>query len=310
MLNYNLKLFGYNKLFDHFVNLDIRNNLPSKILLSGQEGIGKSIFSLHLINYLFSKSEKTKYNIQENTINSESPSHYLVRSLSHPNFYLIQKDKDKKNIEIEKIRHMLNFLNKSSFDANKKIILIDGAENLNMNSSNALLKSLEESNDQNLFILTHNTNRKILDTIKSRCLIFKLNLNHSFIHNIVNQHFNKNLYVVLNGEFKNIIVSPKFLINHIIFAQTNNLDLESLDIKGTIDFIIDNKAYKKNEFISNNFQTYIEIYFSQMYLKTKDYKYYDNFLKIVYENNLINKFNLDLETFFIKLHNRYFNTKI
>ena len=44
-----------------------------------------------------------------------------------------------------------------------------------------------------------------------------------------------------------------------------------------------------------------------MYLKTKDYKYYDNFLKIVSENNLINKFNLDLDSFFIKFEKKYLN---
>ena len=67
---------------------------------------------------------------------------------------------------------MIDFLNKSSFDNFKKIVFINGVENLNVNSSNALLKSLEESNLQNLFILTHDINKKILDTINSRCLNF------------------------------------------------------------------------------------------------------------------------------------------
>ena len=35
---------------------------------------------------------------------------------------------------------MINFLNKSSFDNKKKLFLIDGVEDLNINSSNALLK--------------------------------------------------------------------------------------------------------------------------------------------------------------------------
>ena len=38
-----------------------------------------------------------------------------------------------------------------------------------------------------------------------------------------------------------------------------------------------------------------------MYLKTKENKYYNNFLKIVSENNQINKFNLDLDSFFHKI---------
>ena len=78
-------------------------------------------------------------------------------------------------------------------------------------------------------------------------------------------------------------------------------------MRSIIKYIIINKSYKKNNFIINNFQSYIEIYFTKMYMKTKDYKYYDNFLKIVSENNLINKFNLDLDSFFIKFENKYLN---
>ena len=46
---------------------------------------------------------------------------------------------------------MINFLNKSSFNNLKKIILIDGVENLNINSSNALLKSLEDQMIKNVY---------------------------------------------------------------------------------------------------------------------------------------------------------------
>ena len=42
-----------------------------------------------------------------------------------------------------------------------------------------------------------------------------------------------------------------------------------------------------------------------MYLKTKEYKYYESFLNIISENNLINKFNLDLDSFFIKFEHKY-----
>ena len=156
MLNINLKLFAYNKLFNELVSLDNESKLPSRILITGQEGIGKSTFSLHFINYLFSKNELNKYDTKENKINQNSSSYNLIKNLSHPNLFYVSKNDGKKNIEIEQIRNMISFLNKSSFNNNKKVILIDGAEYLNASSSNALLKSLEESGDQNLFILTHN----------------------------------------------------------------------------------------------------------------------------------------------------------
>ena len=308
MIDYSLKLFSYKKLFNHFVFLDQKNNLPSRIIITGQEGIGKTTFAFHLINYLLSKDEINKYDIEENKINTQSVSYNLVKNLSHPNFNLITKSDAKKDIEIEQVRRMINFLNKSSFDNNKKIILIDSAEDLNNNSSNALLKSLEESNQQNIFILTHNSNRKILDTIKSRCFIYKLNFNFTEVSKIVSEYFGENIYDDLNDSFKLVINNPNFLINHIKFMKENNLNLNSSDIVSVIEFIISNKSYKKDSFISNKFQTYIEIYFTNMYLKTKDIKYYDNLLKIVTENNMINEFNLDLDSFFIKFEDKFLKT--
>ncbi len=307
MLNYNLKLFSHKKLFNDFVNLYLINKLPLRIILSGQKGIGKCSFALHFINYLFSKKEITKYNTSDNLINSDSKSFHLINNLIHPNFYFVKKKDDKKNINIDQIRQMFNFLNKSSFNNSKKVILIDGIEDLNINSSNALLKNLEESNSNNIFILIHDINLPIVDTVKSRCLSFKLNFNFADVEYVVSDYFNEHLYENLNHDFKVNKLSPKFIIDHINYLNENNLDLTSYNIEKTIQHIIEKKSYKKNIFIINSFQSYIEIFFTKMYLKTKDYKYYDNFIKIVTETSLINKFNLDLDSFFIKFEDKYLN---
>ena len=307
MLNYNLKLFSHNKLFNDFVNLDLKNKLPSRILLTGNEGIGKCTFALHFINYLFSKNETIKYNLSDNTINAISKSYNLINNLTHPNLSFISKVDEKRNIDIAQIRQMISFLNQSSLNNYKKIILIDGVEDLNLNSANALLKSLEESNFNNLFILIHNINRPILDTVRSRCITYKLNFNFHDVKSILSDHFNDNLYDKLNLDFKAATLSPKFIINHINFINENKLDLKTCDIESVIKYIIEKKAYKKNYFIINYFQSYIEIYFTKMYLRTKDYKYYDNFISTITETNLINKFNLDLDSFFIKFENKYLN---
>ena len=307
MKNYNLRLFSYSNLFNTFVNFENQNKLPSRILLSGNCGIGKSTFVFHFINYILSKNEIYAYDIQKNLVNKDNRSYQLIKNLSHPNFFLLFKNDGKKNIEIEQVRNMINFLNKSTFNNQKKIIFIKDAEFLNMNSSNALLKSLEEANNQNLFILTHNSNIKILDTVKSRCINYKMNFKSSEMKNVITDYFEANLYDELNNDFKSPFFSPNFLINHINFVNENKLDLSSTDTVALIRYVIDNKSYKKNDFIINNFLDYLEIYFSNMYLKTKEYKYYNSFLKIVSENDLINKFNLDLDSFFIKFENNYLN---
>ena len=84
MIDYSLKLFSYKKLFNHFVFLDQKNNLPSRIIITGQEGIGKTTFAFHLINYLLSKDEINKYDIEENKINSQSVSYNLTKSGRRP----------------------------------------------------------------------------------------------------------------------------------------------------------------------------------------------------------------------------------
>ena len=58
-------MFGHDKLFNHLVDLDKKGKLPQKILLTGQEGIGKTTFALHFINYLLSKNEINKYNLKK-----------------------------------------------------------------------------------------------------------------------------------------------------------------------------------------------------------------------------------------------------
>ena len=80
--------------------------------------------------------------------------------------------------DIEQIKNMKNFLNITSFSNKPKIVLIDGSEYLNLSSSNSLLKSLEENLNNVFFILVHDIKKKLLTTIKSRCIQFKFFLNN------------------------------------------------------------------------------------------------------------------------------------
>ena len=68
---------------------------------------------------------------------------------------------EKKNIDVAQIRKMINYTNKSTFNNKSRFILIDNIENLNKNSVNALLKIVEEPNDNIFFILINNNEKKI-----------------------------------------------------------------------------------------------------------------------------------------------------
>ena len=150
------KLFGHNELFFHLKNLYSQEKLPNKILFSGEKGIGKSTLSYHLINYILSYEEEFSYDSTNLTINTENKSFKLIQNKSNPNFILIDVSEDKKNIDINQIRNLIVDLNKSSFNSKPRIVLIDNIELLNINSVNALLKILEEPNDNINFLLIKN----------------------------------------------------------------------------------------------------------------------------------------------------------
>ena len=59
------------KSFKSLVALHLQNKLPNKILLSGKNGIGKSTFGYHFINYIFSLDEKDSYDLKNFSINQQ-----------------------------------------------------------------------------------------------------------------------------------------------------------------------------------------------------------------------------------------------
>ena len=170
----NKNLYGYKEIFTNLKELFDNNCLPNKIIFSGEKGIGKSTFAYHLTNYIFSLSEENKYDFENNCVDVNNYSYNLILKNTHPNFFLISNDADKNNIQISKIREMINFTNKSSFNNLCKIIIIDNIELLNTNSVNALLKIIEEPNNNIFFFLVHNNKKQILDTLKSRCIKYNL----------------------------------------------------------------------------------------------------------------------------------------
>ena len=103
---------------------------------------------------------------------------------------------------------MINYANKSAFNNKERIILIDNAENLNLNSSNALLKIIEEPNDNVFFILVFDNNKKILETVKSRCLKFNFAIySYEWIY-ITNQIIQRDINDIIDLD----LINPEYLV--------------------------------------------------------------------------------------------------
>ena len=302
------RLFTHNNIFLNIIKLYNENKLPNKILFSGQKGIGKATMAYHLINYIFSKNEDYNYDITNLQINDENKSYKLVLSNSHPNLHLIDLIDEKKVIEISQIRSMINYTNKSSFNNKERIILIDNVENLNLNSLNALLKIVEEPNENVFFILIFDNSKKILDTLKSRCLKFNFNLSIDKSVDVTNKIINKNIFDLINKDLICCYNTPGDYINLLNFSSSSKIDILNTVLKKFLVNLIDEKYYKKNNFVKNNIYKFLELYFlNLMNLKDSQKKInllYKYFTRKIYK---MKKFNLDEESFFIEFKTKVLN---
>ena len=301
------KLLGFNYLFNHFVKLLSNKEFPNKIMISGPKGIGKSTFAYHIINYIFSKNEQNSYDIKECKIQSENRSFQLIKNLSHPNFYLIDLLDAKKVIEISQVRKAISYSQKSSFNDNYRIVLIDNIEYLNLYSANALLKIIEEPNEKLFFILIHNSSKKIIKTLQSRCIIYKKNFTYEENLSIASDLANVNLKNFFNESIINHYSTVGDLLSLYNFSIKNKLDVKKLSLKDLLLYLINFKIYKNSPDLTNLTFKLIESYFYYSFLNNKNldiYKLYEYFIKKI---DYTNKFNLDIESLFLEFKNKVTN---
>ena len=301
----NTKIYGMENFFKEIAGLYNQKKMPNKILLSGKKGSGKSTLAYHLINYFLSKDEEFKYNLENFSINKDNKSYKLLQNNSHPNFYLIDLLTEKKSIDIGQIREMINYTNKSSFNDMARFILIDNVENLNKSSVNALLKIIEEPNKNVFFILISNSEKKILPTLKSRCITFKVNLTFDKSINISNSILKKNILAFVNYDLISHYNSPGEIISLFNFAEEKVINLKDHTVSSFIKLIIESNYYKKNKPVKILLINFIELFFLRKYMITNTkislINFYHKFIKKIYDTE---KFNLDEESLFLEFKSK------
>jgi DNA polymerase III subunit delta' len=139
---------------------NIRINLSNAIesgtlshahLIIGESGIGKSLIAKEIAAKVLGKTDIKQY----------------VDMLEFKN--------KKRSIGIDDVRIIIEEINKRPYEGNNKVIIIYEGEKITSQAQNALLKTIEEPpKGVYIFILCENS-ELILETIKSRCQIHRLN---------------------------------------------------------------------------------------------------------------------------------------
>lgn len=178
------------------------------------------------------------------------------------NFYEVDKNNLfvlKDDNESLKISDVKLFVSKSNIKSNYKfqIFLFENIQRLTLESSNSLLKFLEEPWIWNIVILTSKSDSMILDTILSRVVKIDINweenINNSiFFKDMISSFFEKNDISIYWYFFDDKKIEKgdylKFLETLFLYLKDNSLRIDLLEeIEKSINFIIKNNSIPKYE---------------------------------------------------------------
>ncbi len=151
--------------WSNFVNAKNQDHLPHAILLVGEEGIGKLKLAKRMAKSLLCMNTTA-----DNTeACQQCVSCKTYHSFSNPDYLEIRLLEDKKQIGVDQIRALSEFLTFSRSYNTHRVVIINPVERMNLNAANSLLKSLEEPTPETIIILVTAKVSDLLATIKSRC---------------------------------------------------------------------------------------------------------------------------------------------
>jgi DNA polymerase-3 subunit delta' len=170
---------------------EMHGRVPHALLFHGRTGVGK----LHLAETL-AQSLLCENQSKHRLACGACAACIWFAAGNHPDYRLVQpeilsaveddgetdeaseegKKKPSKQIKIEQIRALRDFLNVGSHRNGYRVVLIHPAESMNPGSANALLKNLEEPTAGVIFLLVSHQPKKLLPTVRSRCHALALSL--------------------------------------------------------------------------------------------------------------------------------------
>lgn len=159
-------LFWLTKPWQELVKRAGQNRLPHALMLSGSNAVGKTEFAQHLAQWLLCLDENK---LPQGKPCEQCHSCNLFKAGNHPDYIYIEPEGKSKQILIGQIREANQRLTETPSISSSQVLIINPADVMNINASNAFLKTLEEPPGAARIILLSDYYGAIMPTIKSRC---------------------------------------------------------------------------------------------------------------------------------------------
>lgn len=177
-----MELLGQSRAVGSFLEAFNTGRLHHGWLITGPRGVGKATLAWHIARFLISQPLESGPSLFGDTpaattlsISPDHPVAHRVAAMSEPSLFLLRRPVDEKTgklktvISVDEVRRLKNFFSLSATDGGRRVVIVDAADELNIQAANALLKFLEEPPANTTILLVSHQPSRLLPTIRSRC---------------------------------------------------------------------------------------------------------------------------------------------
>ncbi len=144
------KIVGHKNIIDSINNRKLNDSFSHANLIVGNDGIGKSVVAKYMSAQIINRRDDIEH--------VDVVKYYPSSS----------------SFGVDDVRNVINEVSKKPYEGDRKVLVLYKCDKLTVQAQNALLKTIEEPPNGVYLVLLSDSLEMILDTIQSRCQIYKL----------------------------------------------------------------------------------------------------------------------------------------